>query len=278
MFQDRCSDLRRILLIQDLLRIIIFADWLGFQNAMMQEQQGMKSKFVSGVMDLLESIEYRRIESSEDLEEIARIRYKAFTMVGLAPASGPLLIDELDFKPNAHVLGIYFDERLVSTVRVHHVTSAHRDSVAVSHFPDVMNPLLDAGQSFIDPVRFAADPEIMRDYPALPYLTLRVATMATDYFKTDYCLSVIKPNHRAFYKRIFNSTPLAEPRFFPKYESNIEIHASNAHTELQKIYARFPFFNSEALERRMMFAPNSVGSLPILTVRPTARYAQARVH
>jgi hypothetical protein len=48
------------------------------------------------------------------------------------------------------------------------VTSAQRDSVAVSHFPDVMNPLLDAGQTFIDPVRFAADPEIMREYPACP--------------------------------------------------------------------------------------------------------------
>ena len=69
-----------------------------------------------------------------------------------------------------------------------------------------MNPLLDAGRTFIDPVRFAADPEIMREYPMLPYLTLRIVTMATDYFQTDYCLSVFKPNHRAFYKRIFNSS------------------------------------------------------------------------
>src|SRR5690606_36822088 len=80
----------------------------GVTQPMNKEDTGAKSRFVAGVMDLLESIEYRRIESSEDLEEIARIRYKAFTMVGLAPASGPLLIDELDFKPNAHILGIYF--------------------------------------------------------------------------------------------------------------------------------------------------------------------------
>jgi hypothetical protein len=83
----------------------------------------------------------------------------------------------------------------------------------VSHFPDVMNPLLDAGQTFIDPVRFAADPEIMREYPALPYLTLRVATMATVYFDVDYCLSVIMPNHRAFYQRVFHSMELTEPRY-----------------------------------------------------------------
>ncbi len=236
------------------------------------------SQFSAGVMRFLDSIEYRRIESSEDLEDIARIRYKAFTMVGLAPANGSLLIDELDFKPNAHILGIYFNEKLVSTIRIHHVTALARDSVAVSHFPDVMDPLLNAGRTFIDPVRFAADPEIMREYPALPYLTLRIATMATDYFEADYCLSVIKPNHRAFYKRIFNSHPLVEPRFFPKYDSNIELHASNAHTELQKIYDRFPFFNSEAFERRMMFAPRKDLGLPALTVRPTARYAQARAN
>ncbi|MCY0148384.1 acetyltransferase [Hoeflea sp. G2-23] len=234
---------------------------------------GKISGFNANVMRFLENVEYRRIDNADDLEDIARIRQKAFSMVGLAPQDGTMLIDDLDFKPNAHVLGIFFDEQLVSTIRVHHVTAAHPDSVAVSHFPDVMNPLLEAGQTFIDPVRFAADPEIVREYPALPYLTLRVATMATDYFKTDFCLSVIKPNHRAFYKRIFNSRPLVEPRYFEKYDSNIELHASNANVELQRIYDRFPFFNSQPFERKLMFAPRQDLMMPSLTVRPTARYA-----
>ncbi len=240
---------------------------------MVNAASGKITGFSAGVMRFLESIEYRRVDNADDLEDVARIRYKAFTMVGLAPQNGVMLIDELDFKPNAHVMGIYFDEQLVSTIRVHHVTAAERDSVAVSHFADVMNPLLDAGKTFIDPVRFAADPDIMREYPALPYLTLRVATMATDYFNTDYCLSVIKPNHRAFYKRIFNSLPLVEPRYFEKYTSNIELHASDAHVELQKIYDRFPFFNSQPFERRLMFAPRQELFMPPLTIRPTARYA-----
>jgi hypothetical protein len=117
--------------------------------------QGKITGFSASVMRFLENIEYRRVDNADDLEDVARIRYKAFTMVGLAPQNGTLLIDDLDFKPNAHVMGIFFDEQLVSTIRIHHVTSAQRDSVAVSHFPDVMNPLLDAGQTFIDPVRFA---------------------------------------------------------------------------------------------------------------------------
>ena len=67
------------------------------------------SSFSAGVMRLLESIEYRRIESAADIEDIARLRYKAFTSVGLAHENHEsLLIDELDFKPNAHVMGIFF--------------------------------------------------------------------------------------------------------------------------------------------------------------------------
>ncbi|MBU4528196.1 MAG: hypothetical protein KUA43_20485 [Hoeflea sp.] len=234
------------------------------------------SGFSAGVMRLLESIEYRRIDNADDLEDVARIRYKAFSMVGLAPQNGSLLIDELDFKPNAHVMGIFFDEQLVSTIRVHHVTGAQRDSVAVAHFPDVMNPLLDAGKSFIDPVRFAADPEIMREYPALPYLTLRVATMATVYFDVDYCLSVIKPNHRAFYKRVFQSIELTQPRYFERYNSNIELHAANADELKRTLFKRFPFFDSQPYERKLMFAPReTLGQTP-LTILPTARYALQR--
>ncbi|KGF69535.1 hypothetical protein LL06_10015 [Hoeflea sp. BAL378] len=236
--------------------------------------QGKVSTFSDGVMRLLESIEYRRIESADDIEDIARLRYKAFTMVGLAQENHEsLLIDELDFKPNAHVMGIFFDEQLVSTIRVHHVTAAQRDSVAVARFPDVMNPLLDAGNTFIDPVRFAADPEIMRDYPALPYLTLRVATMATVFFDVDYCLSVIKPNHRAFYKRVFQTIELAGPRFIEQYNNNLELHAANAEELKRTLFKRFPFFNSQPYERKMMFAPREILGQTPLTILPTARYA-----
>lgn len=231
------------------------------------------SGFNAKLLGFLENVEYRRIDNADDLEDIARLRYKAFTMVGLARQNfESLLIDELDFKPNAHVMGIFFDEQLVSTIRVHHVTDAHRDGVAVAQFPDVMHPLLDAGKTFIDPVRFAADPEIMREYPALPYLTLRVATMATVYFDVDYCLSVIMPSHRAFYRRIFQSFEMAAPRYIDQYQHYLEFHAADAHELKRTLFERFPFFNSQPSERKMMFAPRSELMMPPLTIRPTARY------
>lgn len=241
---------------------------------MAQAAQSEISGFSAGVMRFLENIEYRRIESANDLEDIARLRYKAFTMVGLAKQNDvSLLVDELDFKPNAHVMGIFFDEQLVSTIRVHHVTAVHRDSVAVAQFPDVMHPLLDAGKTFVDPVRFAADPEIMREYPALPYLTLRVATMATVFFDVDYCLSVIKPNHRAFYKRVFQSIELAGPRYVEQYGNSLELHGANAHELKRNLFDRFPFFSSQPYERKMMFASRETLGFTPLTILPTARYA-----
>lgn len=238
-------------------------------------KRSASSGFVGKLMRLLDHVEYRRIESREDLEAVARIRYKAYDQIGLAPASGSMMIDEEDFASNAHVIGIYYEERLVSTIRIHHLSQRERTGLATVCFPDVMGPLLDAGRTFIDPVRFAADPEVLRELPGIPYLTLRIATMATDYFKTDYCLSVIKPNHKAFYQRIFNSKPLVEPRHLDRFGCLVELYGSNAHEELQGIYNRFAFFNSEAFERRMMFSRETMG-MPVLTVRPTARYAFAR--
>ncbi|WP_394687954.1 acetyltransferase [Hoeflea sp.] len=231
------------------------------------------SGFNAKLMGFLESVEYRRIDNADDLEDIARLRYKAFTMVGLARENAKAhLIDDLDFKPNAHVMGIFFDEQLVSTIRVHHLTDAQRDGVATARFPDIMHPLLDAGKTFIDPVRFAADPEIMREYPALPYLTLRVATMATVYFDVDYCLSVIMPSHRAFYKRVFRSFEMAPARYVEQYQHYLELHAADAHELKRTLFDRYPFFNSQPSERRMMFAPHSELMMPPLTIRPTARY------
>ena len=241
------------------------------------EQKGT-SGFVNRMMRLLENVEYRRVETSEDLEAVARIRYKAYDPIGMAPKTGSVLIDDEDFAPNAHVIGIYYEENLVSTIRIHHVTQKHPTGMAMTYFRDVMEPLLDAGRTFIDPVRFAADPQVVRELPGIPYLTLRVATMATDFFDADYCLSVVKPNHTAFYTRIFNSKPLIEPRHIMPYDITVGLYGSDARVELQGIYRRFPFFNSEAFERRMMFAPASSIGAPVLTVRPTARYAQARVH
>lgn len=231
-------------------------------------------RFTNRLFKLLDSVEYRRVESSEDLEAVARVRFKAFDQIGLAPKSGTTIIDPEDFAPNAHVIGIYYEERLVSTIRIHHVTAGEPMGLATECFPDVMGDLLAAGRTFVDPVRLAADPEVLRELPGIPYLTLRIATMASDFFEADYCLSVVKPNHKAFYSRVFNSKPLVEPRYLERFSSMVELYASEVNFERSSIYSRFPFFSAQPFERRMMFAPRAELGLTPLTILPTARFVQ----
>ncbi len=242
----------------------------------MTQTQGM-SEFTHKLISMLDRIEYRRIDNPEDMEDVARLRRKAYQASDILPVKGDLLIDDLDFDPQAYVFGVYYDEQLISTVRIHHVTPAHRVSSSGTIFPDAINPMLDAGMSLIDPVRLAADPQILNELPAIPYLTLRIATMASDYFDVDRCLSLIKPQHAAFYRRVFRSDQIVAPTpNCDAYKIDLTLLATHVRSVRDKIYKRFPFFQSQPFERRMMFAPPEELNLMPLTILPTARqYLQA---
>jgi hypothetical protein len=236
------------------------------------EQVSAVSQFTNKLLTIMDLVEYRRIDNLEDMEDVARLRRKAYRSADILPVPGDMLLDDLDFDPHAYVYGVYYDEQLISTVRIHHVTPAHRVSSSGMFFPEEVNSLLDAGMTLVDPVRFAADPDFVNDLPAIPYLTLRIATMASDYFAVDRCLSLVKPQHAAFYRRVFRSHQLAAPRSgCGSYTIDLTLLASSVPVELPKVYQRYPFFKSQPFERRMMFAPpQELGAVP-LTILPTAR-------
>ncbi|MDA4847185.1 N-acyl amino acid synthase FeeM domain-containing protein [Hoeflea poritis] len=242
----------------------------------MTQTVGAVSAYTTKLLKLLDRVEYRRIDNLEDMEDVARLRRKAYIDADILPVEGEMLIDELDFDPQAYVFGVYYDEQLVSTVRIHHVTPAHRVSSTRKIFPEAVDAFLDAGMTLIDPVRLAADPDLLEELPAIPYLTLRIATMATDYFKVDQCLSLVKPQHAAFYRRVFRSKQIVAPTSnCDDYKIDLTLLAAHVPVELPKVYRRFPFFRSQPFEQRMMFAPPEELSTMPLTIRPTARYIQA---
>lgn len=231
-------------------------------------------RFSEKLLQLLDRVEYRRVESGEDMEEVARIRFKAYRMADILPLSGSTLIDDIDFDSHAYVFGIYYEERLISTIRVHHVTPQHRISSSGSVFGAEIDSFLDAGMSLIDPVRLAADPEVLREMPAIPYLTLRVATMASEHFDVDRCLSLVKPQHAAFYKRVFDADTVVTPQSnCGNYNIDLTLLAARVRDIRPWLYKRFPFFNSEGFERRMMFESAETMPFTPLTIRPTARLA-----
>jgi hypothetical protein len=233
---------------------------------------GRRSHFVQSLLDLLERVEYRPVTFSEDLEEIYRLRYEAYRREGFIPADeSRRCADELDEVPNVYPIGVYLDGRLVSSLRIHHVTAEHRYSAGMWAYPDIVGPMIDKGIEFVDPSRFTTDFDISQEYPALMYLTLRLGVMASDYFGADYCLQVVRPEHGPFYRRTFFSEPLAETRAYEGLSFAVQLYGSHVPETLGKIYRRHPFFMSTRTEQRLMFQRDA-GQLRPLTVLPTARF------
>lgn len=232
------------------------------------------SAFARNVFSLLERTEYRRCETGEDLEEVYRLRYRAYRQIDFTkPNQTGLLHDEMDEKSNCYRFGVYIDGTLVSTIRLQHVTPATPWSPAYSVYPDVLDPLLAKGDTFIDPSRFAADPEWTRAFPQIPYLTLRLAGMACFHFDAPFCVSMIRKDHIAFYKRVYQSKLIGEPRPYAgviNYFANLYI--ADVFAIREDTYRRFPFFKSTKMEQRMMFGRPAHGEPAPLTILPTAKY------
>lgn len=239
----------------------------------MSDDIAFNGDFSHKLLSTLDHVEYRRIETHEDFEDVARLRYRAYKLHGVLPVGAKRLIDEIDFDKNARVFGVYYDEELVSTLRIHYVTPEHRVCQSIGIFPDVVNGMLDAGLTLIDSARFAIAPEYAGELSAMPFLTVRLTPMAAIYFDADRVLQPVRPPHAAFYRRFFYADPIAEPRRIPQYDFDLMLLASKTRELRSKMMKRIPAFQSEALERRMMFGPTADLERPPLTILPTARIA-----
>ena len=145
-------------------------------------------------------------------------------------------------------------------------------SPSTKAFGDIVYPMLDAGDTFVCPGRFASDPDWTRVYPHLPFVTLRIATMACFHFDVPYGLSTVREDHSGFYKRMYPSERISEPRAYPGVFNRVVLHRINTRENQEQYFARFPFFKSTPMERRMLFSRPADGELAPLTILPTAKY------
>jgi hypothetical protein len=204
---------------------------------------------------LFDRVDYRLIETPEEKDLIYLMRYRAYLHGGLISPSATLRVtDRYDDSPNVWLFGIFVDGELCGSFRLHVLTSEWRDSYTTELFGDILHPRLDRGEVFIDPARFTADPENARRFPELPYLTVRLAYMACDYFNADTGLAMVRTDHQAFYRRVLLSETISEPRPFPGWDTKkVILMASDFPKVREKILARFPIMRSNAFERRMLF-------------------------
>ncbi len=235
---------------------------------------GTMTAFSSSIFSLLERVEYRRIQSIEDFQNVSELRnvsYQSKQFIDLS-AFGALIDDE-DFSDHCRVVGVYIDEQLVSTIRLHLVTPNDRNGPTYEYFPDIANRILDAGQSYIDPSRFASDPLMLWQYPTIPLLTLRPAAMASIYFNVEHCMSCVRADSASFYGRSFGSAELAAARNINGFTVPLCVMGAKIADIRERLETRFPFFKSQPYEQRMMFGKIEDLAYPPMNILPSAKYA-----
>src|SRR5262249_38086657 len=113
-------------------------------------------------------------------------------------------------------------------------------------------------------------------FPELPYLTVRLPFVACEHFNADVGLSMVRVDHQAFYRRIFLSETLTEPRGFPGWPTKKAVlMASDFPRERDPIRMCFPIMRASALERRMLFERSSSRQAPPRPVLATSRNSDA---
>ncbi len=213
------------------------------------------SRFAGSLMDILDRVEYSRVRMDVTDNPIYRLRYEAYRREESVPFNDSgVVVDDLDTAPNGMSFGVHIDGELVSSIRLHHISAAHPYGPSMKTCPDVLQPLLDRGETFIDPSRFTADYEASLAYPALPFLTLRIAVLASIYFRADACLALVRPQHTAFYRRVFGSEEMSETREYPGLAFPVQLFGAYVSTKLPATLRRYPFFMSTEDEREKLFA------------------------
>jgi hypothetical protein len=228
--------------------------------------------YIEKLLGYMDDIEYRRVSSQEDLNSVEKIRQAAYKKAGSFTNPNHPATDAADFDPNVFVFAVYWREKLVSTVRVHILNSKSSYGNSLSYFPDVVGPLLEQGKTFMDPTRFVIDPALEDDISGLSMITLRLGFVAAKYFDCDYCLSMIRPKHSAFYRRVFRSTQITPNTTFKTLSDPYALHSSPKSME-EAICSKYPIFRSLVKERELLFSKPKYGQPANLSVKPTARLA-----
>jgi hypothetical protein len=229
--------------------------------------------------ELLTDVDYRLAETVEEQEAIYNLRYRAYLREGAVKESPEARVtDRFDELPNAWTFGVYLHGELCSSVRISVLTSEWRESTSTDVFPEILLPRLDRGEVMIDPTRFVADPDMAKRIPELPYLTLRLAYMACEHFNADLGLAIVRPEHQAFYRRVFLHAPIAEPRLVPGLTKAFGLMGADFPTFRKRVFERYPIMRSTAFERRMLFGragQRQVPQGPVLVASNVASNAHA---
>ena len=212
---------------------------------------------------LLDRIDCRRADTSEQREAIFRLRYRAYMREGaISQNSFGTFSDPYDEKGNGFLFGLYIDGGLASSIRVHVASKEYPDFTSLEVFSDYLQPEIDAGKVIVDTTRFVTDENFSRHYRALPYATMRVAGMACEYFGADQLLAAVRTEHQPFYRRVFHHRVVCEARPYPGLTKPLSLMTVHYPTLANQVHQRFPFFRSTLAEQQMLFGRHQQPASP----------------
>lgn len=210
--------------------------------------------FVERLNGYLQDADYRVALNSNDREDLFKLRYECYRRENtIAENPQGIFSDDYDLMQNSWLFGVYLDDRLVSSIRFHVISPETPMGPAYDVFPDIVRPMIAAGQTVVDPTRLVVSREMTELYPELPYVTIRSAFMAAEYFEAEYMLATVRKEHQAFYKRFFGFAELCPPRPYPMLLKPISLLAANMPAQRDMVVSKFPVFLSSFTERRMLF-------------------------
>jgi hypothetical protein len=213
--------------------------------------------FSDRVLRLLERVEHRIARTDREREEVFRLRYDAYVRNGLMePRSDRRLFDErYDNAANAWITMTFVDGELAGSVRVNIGVGADANVPSLRVYPDVTAPRLSAGQIAVEYTRLAAKLSLSSAHPELAYIMMRPGYMAANHFDADLAITTPRPEHMAFYRRVFQFVPWCEPRPYPGLTATFACMGADFRESRARIEARYPFFKSTRIEREALYGP-----------------------
>ncbi|MEL6201070.1 MAG: hypothetical protein AAFR39_01790 [Pseudomonadota bacterium] len=218
----------------------------------------------------LDRLHYRRIVGGDAMDAVGELRRKAYDARDIYDNKfEQSVIEDADFVDGFYLIGLYAGDTMVATVRLCVLDRDNPVTPASKMFPSVLNPLVEQGQRFIDPSRMAVDPDFAQRFPSIPIFLLRSAVIATEYFFANQCLSVVKREHGAFYRRVFKAGGLAGPIRPDGHRIEVVLLGTPLESG-PNLYRRYPVFSHLDSEKQVMFADVPDGQSVSDPIIPTA--------
>lgn len=221
--------------------------------------EAASSGFASTMATLVANSECRAVNDAE-FETVCRLRYEAYKRENSLPEDAPKRFsDRYDLEPNTTTYGLYVEDTLAGSLRVHVIDRERPASPATSAFPDYVGSWIDAGYRLVDGTRFVVDFAASRQHPNVAYLVARIAWMAGQHYDPDWIITTCRREHQAFYRRVFGHEVICPPRPYPHLTKPQGLLKLDQRNRAPVVHRRYPFLMSTDIERRALFGPAQKG-------------------